>query len=348
IRGETGTGKELVAQAIQQESQRRDGPFVSVNLAAVPASLASAELFGVERGAYTGAVRRRPGFFEQADGGTLFLDEIGEVPVDVQALLLRVLETGEAHLIGGQDPHSVDVRVIAATDADLDDRIRDGSFRSPLLHRLAGFEIWLPPLRRRRDDLGLLIIHFLCQELARLGMATPLERNTDWLPASIVACLAQYNWPGNIRELRNVVSQLVVANLDRPQIELTPCLEQRLTSSAQAESIEPMTAIPAVQAESKSKPMRRRPSEISEKELRETLEQNAWDVKATAKALGVSRSSLYILIDQSDTVRTARSLPPEQIRACAEECKGNINAMVTKLQVSRSALRRRMKELGFA
>ena len=148
IRGETGTGKELVARAIHRHGSRRSGPFVSVNLAAVPASLAASELFGAAKGAFTGSVRQQAGYFQRADGGTLFLDEVGEAPQEVQVALLRVLESGEIQRVGSQAPRAVDVRLVAATDLDLDRAGDDGDFRAPLLHRLAGYEIFLPPLRR--------------------------------------------------------------------------------------------------------------------------------------------------------------------------------------------------------
>ena len=171
VRGETGTGKELVARAVHLRSPRRDGPFVSVNLGAIPRDLAAAELFGAVRGAYTGAAQDRPGFFRAARGGTLFLDEVGEAPPEVQAMLLRVLESGEMYPVGGQAPVATDVRLIAATDADLEERIRDGRFKAPLLHRLAGYEIRLPPLRERREDIGPLFVHFAREELERIGEA---------------------------------------------------------------------------------------------------------------------------------------------------------------------------------
>src|SRR5215217_3178774 len=165
IRGETGTGKELVARAIHDNGPRRAGPFVSVNLGALSKELVAAELFGAQRGAYTGASRDREGFFRAAHGGTLFLDEVGEAPPEVQAALLRVLETGEVYPVGGHTPIAVQVRLVAATDAELEERIRDGRFKAPLLHRLSGYEVRLPPLRERREDIGLLFHHFAREEL---------------------------------------------------------------------------------------------------------------------------------------------------------------------------------------
>ncbi|MEO1370273.1 MAG: sigma-54 factor interaction domain-containing protein, partial [Acidobacteriota bacterium] len=166
LRGESGTGKELAAAAVHRLSRRRHGAFVVVNMAAVPPSLAASELFGATRGAYTGADAARRGFFRQADGGTLFLDEIGETPSEVQPLLLRALENGEIQAVGANRPERVDVRVIAATDADLESASATGEFRLPLLHRLAAYTVHLPPLARRRDDFGRLLRHFLEMEMA--------------------------------------------------------------------------------------------------------------------------------------------------------------------------------------
>ncbi len=229
VRGETGTGKELVARGIHDASQRRGAPFVSVNLAAIPPSLAVSELFGAERGAFTGAVKPRGGYFEAAQGGTLFLDEIGEAPPDVQVMLLRVLETGETQQIGAQKGRKADVRVVAATDADLEAGIRLGTFRAPLLHRLAGYEIHLPPLRERREDVARLLLRFLEEELRAVGEADRLTAgpsDAPWLPASLVAQLVDHDWPGNVRQLRNVARQLVVAGRGRDRLTIAPALDR--------------------------------------------------------------------------------------------------------------------------
>ncbi|HJX26786.1 MAG TPA: sigma 54-interacting transcriptional regulator, partial [Thermoanaerobaculia bacterium] len=212
VRGATGTGKELVARALHDAGRRRGGPFVAVNMAAVPVELAAAELFGAERGAFTGADRRRPGWFTEAQGGTLFLDEIGETPQAVQPLLLRALESGEIQPVGTAVARRVDVRIVAATDADLEAALADRRFRAPLFHRLRGSEIVLPPLTARRDDIGRLFVTFLREELARIGEPHRLDAGADWLPASIIARFARAPWPGNIRELRGAVRQLVIAN----------------------------------------------------------------------------------------------------------------------------------------
>jgi two-component system nitrogen regulation response regulator GlnG len=229
LRGETGTGKERVAQALHDHSPRREGAFVSVNLGALPRDLAAAELFGATRGAYTGATRDRDGLFAAARGGTLFLDEVGEASPEVQAILLRVLETGEMYPIGSPRPVATDVRLIAATDADLEAHIRAGRFKAPLLHRLAGYEICLPPLRERREDIGLLFHHF-AREAHRLSLSDP--HGEPWLPAALALCLVRYSWPGNVRQLRNIARQLVIYSRGQAQLQIDPRLATLLDAGA--------------------------------------------------------------------------------------------------------------------
>ena len=236
VRGATGTGKELVAQAIHRASKRRSKPFVAVNLGAVAPSLAAAELFGVVKGAFTGADRNRKGCFERAKGGTLFLDEVGEAPVEVQAGLLRALETGRVLPVGGESEVTFDARIVAATDADLESAIAEEGFRAPLLHRLGGFEIHLPALAERRDDIGRLLIHFLRRELEASGDLVPLERRGSpqrpWLPAKLVARLALFDWPGNVRQLRNAARRLIVEGRHQGRLRWTPQLEKLLGAGA--------------------------------------------------------------------------------------------------------------------
>jgi Nif-specific regulatory protein len=204
IRGETGTGKELVARAIHETSPRRTGPFIAVNCAALSESLLSSELFGHERGAFTGAHEQRAGKFEIADGGTLFLDEIGEVSTATQVKLLRVLQERTFERVGGVTPLRVDVRIIAATNRDLELAISEGTFRQDLYFRLRVFELELPPLRERRGDLPILAAHFLARSARRLGK--PLR---GFSPEAL-EMLANYPWPGNIRELQNAIERAAV------------------------------------------------------------------------------------------------------------------------------------------
>ncbi|MCP3140770.1 sigma 54-interacting transcriptional regulator [Pyxidicoccus xibeiensis] len=352
IRGETGTGKELVARAIHDRGPRRAGPFVSVNLGALAKELVAAELFGAQRGAFTGATKDREGFFRAAHGGTLFLDEVGEAPPEVQAALLRVLETGEVIPVGGHSPVPVDVRLVAATDSDLEARIQEKLFKAPLLHRLAGFEIQVPPLRERREDIGPLFLHFARQELEATGESARLTsadaRAEPWLPASLAVRLVRYAWPGNVRQLRNVARQLVIGSRGLPRLRVDARLEQTLDAEAQplpGRALSPEEASRAPEAAG-AKAVRRKPSEVGEQELLEALRACSWDLKATADWLGIPRPSVYVLIDKSSLLRTARDLSPEEITRCFHECQGDLDRMVQKLEVSRRALQRRIRELG--
>jgi len=382
LRGPTGSGKELAARAIHQSSGRRDKPFVSVNLAAVPASLAASELFGAVKGAFTGAVRPQAGFFQRADGGTLFLDEVGEAPVEVQAALLRVLETGEIQRVGSQAPLSVDVRLVAATDRNLEAAAEEGEFRGQLLHRLAGYEIFLPALRERRDDFGRLLVHFLREELEKIGegrrLAPRAPEEKPWLPASIVARLARHGWPGNVRQLRNVARQLAVAGRGGDEIRVTPNIERMLR---EAEGLAPVpgagsagvgpeargqgaeaarlgesgdTVVPLGPAAPPPRPRPgadggdreyRSPAEVGEDELVATLRAHHWEVKPAAEALGVSRPSLYNLIERSSRVHKASDLSDEEVLAADRRHSGDLEAMARDLEVSRAALRQRLKAL---
>jgi two-component system nitrogen regulation response regulator GlnG len=204
INGESGTGKELVALALHRHSARAAKPFVALNMAAIPRDLLESELFGHERGAFTGAQNRRAGRFEQANGGTLMLDEIGDMPAELQTRLLRVLADGEFYPVGAHTPKKVDVRIIAATHQDLEKCVRDGEFREDLFHRLNVIRIQLPPLRQRREDIPLLMEYFL-QRAAR-----ELEVESKSLAAETTVILMQLDWPGNVRQLENLCRWLTV------------------------------------------------------------------------------------------------------------------------------------------
>jgi len=204
ILGETGTGKELIARTIHQKSARRAGPFVTLNCAAVPAELIESELFGHEKGSFTGAAGRHIGKFEQAAGGTLFLDEIGDMPLAMQSKLLRVLEEGEVERVGGDKPIPVDARVVVATHRNLEEMVKQGTFRADLFHRVYVFPIALPPLRERKEEIPALVEYFAAQVAAQNG----------WRPkhfsAESLEILKRYAWPGNVRELRNVVERVLL------------------------------------------------------------------------------------------------------------------------------------------
>jgi PAS domain S-box-containing protein len=246
ILGETGTGKEVVARAIHAASDRRDRPFIKVNCAAVPASLMESEFFGHEKGAFTGAVARRDGRFALADHGTLFLDEIGDLPLDLQSKLLRVLQEGEFEPVGSSQTRSVDVRVVAATNRDLQREIREGRFREDLYYRLNVFPVHMPPLRERGDDVVLLAEHFAKRHAQRMG------RRIAPLTEQCRARLKAYAWPGNVRELENVIERAVITardgrlNLDRALPEApAPAVPPTSTPGASApiRTVEEMNAL---------------------------------------------------------------------------------------------------------
>jgi DNA-binding NtrC family response regulator len=278
IYGETGTGKELVARTVHEKSHRSGGPFVTLNCAAVPAELIESELFGHEKGSFTGAAQRHAGKFEQAHRGTLFLDEIGDMPTAMQAKLLRVLEEGEVERIGANKPTTVDVRVVVATHRNLEQLVESGWFRRDLYHRVVVFPVELPPLRKRCEDLPALVEHFAQQVSAQNG----------WKPvpfaASAIEALKEYAWPGNIRELRNVVERLLLlvvdAEVDAAAVHLA--LPAVRTSVLAAE-----------QDREKTGTLAERVLEFERAEVLAELERSGKHVTPAAKALGLERSHLY-------------------------------------------------------
>ncbi len=337
LRGESGTGKELVAQAIHDAGPRSQQPFVAINMAALPPSLATAELFGAERGAYTGADRRRTGHFERAGSGTLFLDEVGETPPEVQALLLRALETGEIHPVGGSRTVRVDARILSATDADLESAIDADRFRGPLLHRLSGYVIRLPPLRQRREDFGRLFVFFLRRELETLGLAHLLDpRPRPWLPAPLIARLASWHWPGNVRQLANVVRQLVVANRESDPATRFEEVERLLEESP---------SHPSTGHTARPRTPETRASDLSESEVVAALRAHDFRPAAAADALGIPRSSIYDLIAKIPGLRKASELTREDIADARARVGPSIEAMAAELEVSQRALRRRLGQL---
>ena len=208
IQGETGTGKELIARAIHNISPRCGRPFVKLNCAAIPLDLLESELFGHEKGAFTGAIAQKPGRFELADKGTLFLDEVGDIPPQLQPKLLRVLQEQEFERLGSSQTHQVDVRLVAATHRDLAEMVRNGDFRSDLYFRLNVFPVQLPPLRERREDIPALVAHFVEILGQRVG------RQIDHIPQETMLDLCSYDWPGNIRELQNLIERALILSED--------------------------------------------------------------------------------------------------------------------------------------
>jgi DNA-binding NtrC family response regulator len=280
IYGETGTGKELVARTLHEKSARAAGPFVTLNCAAIPAELIESELFGHEKGSFTGATQRHIGKFEQAHHGTVFLDEIGDMPLAMQTRLLRVLEESEVERIGGDKPVAVDVRVVVATHRNLEEMVEAGSFRRDLYHRVVVFPITLPPLRARREDIPALVEYFVRQVCAQNG----------WKPepftAEAVEALREYPWPGNIRELRNAVERLLllaVDGVDLATVELA--LPRRAGSSSVA----------AIDAEARGTgcALAQRVAEFERATMLAELERSQGHVTNAAKALGLERSHFY-------------------------------------------------------
>jgi DNA-binding NtrC family response regulator len=280
IYGETGTGKELVARTLHEKSHRAGGPFVTINCAAVPAELIESELFGHEKGSFTGAAQRHTGKFEQAHRGTLFLDEIGDMPASMQAKLLRVLEEGEVERIGADKPTTVDVRVVVATHRNLEQLVESGGFRRDLYHRVVVFPVELPPLRHRPEDLPALAEHFARQVSAQNG----------WKPVPIAADaideLKQYAWPGNIRELRNVVERLLLLAGDVVDAEAV-----RLALPASHSSQTP--ASPSNSILDSDSALSERVLVFERAEVLKELERHKRHITQTAKALGLERSHLY-------------------------------------------------------
>jgi two-component system nitrogen regulation response regulator NtrX len=277
ILGENGTGKELVARQIHRQSRRAQAPFVEVNCAAIPEELIESELFGHVRGAFTGALGDRPGRFEQADGGTLFLDEIADMSLKTQAKVLRVLQEQRFERVGGAAPIRVDVRVLAATNKDLEGEIRLGRFREDLYFRLAVIPLRVPPLREHLDDVPVLVAHFIALIARELG------RRPKSVEREAMACLKDYSWPGNVRELRNLVERMMIM--------------------VRGDAIGPRDLPPAVRGEAPERS--RGPWDADFPSLREArgafekhyierkLAELAGNVSRTAQALGLERSNLY-------------------------------------------------------
>jgi len=279
--GETGTGKELIARAIHNCSRRNGRAFVKLNCAAIPSGLLESELFGHERGAFTGAITQKVGRVEVADQGSLFLDEIGDIPLELQPKLLRVLQEREFERLGSTRTKKVDVRIVAATHRDLEGMILKGEFRSDLYYRLNVFPISIPPLRERPEDIPLLVEHFV-QEAARR-----LNKTIDGIPSDTMAALTDYRWPGNIRELENVIERAMI--LSHSSVLRVPHrdLQSRVTPGHSSEKLETL-------------------ADVEREHIRAVLKQTRWVLSGTGGAaarLGMNRSTLYFRMKKLGIVR---------------------------------------------
>jgi two-component system, NtrC family, response regulator AtoC len=278
ITGESGTGKELIARALHENSARHAGPFIKINCAAIPKTLMESELFGYEKGAFTGAVGAKPGRFELAHGGTLFLDEIGEIPVEMQVKLLRVLQESEFERVGGIKTIKVDVRLVTATNRDLVQDISAGSFREDLYYRLNVVPIHIPPLRERREDIPLLVEHFLAKFNDRL------KKQIDSVSADAISRLISYHWPGNIRELENLMERTMLF-CERSEIQVSDL-------PPEIGGLPPASAAGSPNAASLKEAVRAETERVERELIQKALDETGGNVTQAARKLKISRKSL--------------------------------------------------------
>jgi transcriptional regulator with GAF, ATPase, and Fis domain len=348
LQGESGTGKEVIARAIHRRSPYREGPFVPLHCAALPAALLESELFGHEKGAFTGATAQRPGRFELADGGTLFLDEVGEIGPEVQVKLLRVLQERSFERVGGRRTIQVDVRVIAASNRDLEEAVRAGRFREDLYYRLNVVPIVLLPLRERREDLPLLLDRFLAQYCGEMG------RETMQVSPAAMELLMAYAWPGNVRELQNLVERMVVVAAGK--IILPEYLPAEVRGSRALGERE--------RAEAAAPESTREPASLANVERRcveAALARCGWNQSAAARILQISRAQLRHRIKQYGIAERPagegvsapaaiaggkRTPSPEEVRRAAEAQRGNIAALSRYFGVSRLTVYRWIERCG--
>ncbi len=312
ITGESGTGKELVAKALHEESSRKGEPFIKINCAAIPKTLMESELFGYEKGAFTGATSSKPGRFELADGGTLFLDEIGEIPVEMQVKLLRAIQESEFERVGGIKTLKVDVRLITATNRDLEQEIKNGNFREDLYYRLNVVPLQIPALRLRKGDIPLLVEHIIKKFNERL------KKHISGIADDAVQALEGHNWPGNIRELENVLERTILF-CKGERIER---VDLQLTSSAPDVPVSSRTTSSGAMAP------------VLDDDLDE-------DDAVTAELSGAPSGSLKDIV-RAETSRVEREL----IVKALDETGGNVTQAARLLKISRKSLQMKMKELG--
>ncbi|ACY15046.1 sigma-54-dependent transcriptional regulator [Haliangium ochraceum] len=290
ITGESGTGKELVAKALHEHSCRKSRPFIRINCAAIPKDLMESEMFGYEKGAFTGAANAKPGRFELADGGTLFLDEIGEIPVEMQVKLLRAIQESEFERVGGISTLKVDVRLVTATNRDLEREVQRGNFREDLFYRLNVVPLRIPPLRERRSDIPLLVQHIIQKFNERLG------KSLRGISEEAVAQLQEHAWPGNIRELENVLERTILfCNSER--IEVSDLAGEQAPSGRRASSerpLEPEASEPLTGDTSLKEIVRAKTSQVERELIIQALDETGGNVTQAAKLLKISRKSLQM------------------------------------------------------
>jgi Nif-specific regulatory protein len=288
LRGETGTGKELVAHAIHINSPREDKPFVRVNCASLAQGVLESELFGHEQGAFTGAINQRAGRFELADGGTLFLDEVGDLPMDVQIKLLRTLQEREFERVGGTETIRVDVRVVSATNRNLEEMIEKGEFREDLYYRLNVFPVHLPPLRERHGDLPLLVSHFISK------FSAAANKLVTGYTEEAMEKMRSYAWPGNVRELENIIERAMIL-VKGPQLEARNLAFSRLGNSGTGAVpvIQASPEVPAVAAVEGGRPLGEKLQDREKQEIIAAVEKSNSNIAGAARLLGINRSTLY-------------------------------------------------------
>jgi DNA-binding NtrC family response regulator len=323
ITGESGTGKELVAKALHENSSRKNGPFIKINCAAIPKTLMESELFGYEKGAFTGATSSKPGRFELADGGTLFLDEIGEIPVEMQVKLLRAIQESEFERVGGIKTIKVDVRLITATNRDLEQEIARGNFRDDLYYRLNVVPLQIPPLRKRRGDIPLLVRHIIKRFNDRL------KKNVAGIADDALAALEGHAWPGNIRELENVLERTIL--FSKNELIARADLPEELGQSQAASG--PVAVPTAAVAPAPSAPVAAPAAAAAD---------DGESAETEDEALAVAGESSLKDIVRAETNRVEKEL----IAKALNETGGNVTQAAKLLKISRKSLQMKMKELG--